>query len=156
MVSSQFKVLCEQLSKFFNLPGFTVIANGKFVGQKELTFQNLFSYGQTDKNWQKRALDWAEKAATTKKYSYFDVKKVATGGQSCGGSEAAWMAQDPRVGTVGIFNSGAFPASQMLSVPGLADNGMFNTPNGSTFKIPAFFFLGGPTDVAYENVRCRL
>jgi hypothetical protein len=37
---------------------------------------------------------------------------------------------------------------------GLTANGVprMDGPAGDKFNIPAFFFIGGPTDIAYENV----
>jgi len=61
----------------------------------------------------------------------------AAAGQSCGGGETYGVSHDPRVKVLGIFNSGGM---------GAVGN---NAPN--TFTKPIFYFLGGPSDLAYQN-----
>jgi hypothetical protein len=139
--------------------GITVLVNGKPVDPETLTYNSLRSHGQSNRTWLKRALDWAETQSKTEKWAHLDLSKVAAGGQSCGGFEAAVMSQDPRVKTVGIFNSGSFdfknlpklpPGVTLPKLPAGAPN--MDGPKGDQFNIPAFFFIGGPTDIAYENV----
>lgn len=70
-------------------------------------------------------------------FAQADVTKIAAAGMSCGGLEALDMKDEPRVGHIGVFNSGYRQ----------------NTERASTIKKPTFFFLGGTSDIAYENVR---
>lgn len=67
-----------------------------------------------------------------------DASRIAVAGQSCGGTQAyAIVNKDPRITAIGIFNSGMINATD-------------TTPD--LVKVPIFFFLGGPTDIAYANV----
>jgi dienelactone hydrolase len=57
----------------------------------------------------KAAIDWAERESTragSPLNGKIDTKKVAVMGQSCGGALALTLGGDPRVGTIGVFNSG--------------------------------------------------
>ena len=57
----------------------------------------------------KAAVDWAEhenSRAGSPLNGKIDTKKVAVMGQSCGGALALTLGGDPRVGTIGVFNSG--------------------------------------------------
>jgi hypothetical protein len=134
------------------------------------------SAGQTlNENQMGLAIDWAEKQKGTKEWGHLDLSKIAAGGQSCGGLEAAVMALDKRVTTIGIFNSGSRIASmsgggKSGGIGGLMGKlmgggkgtggkgkGMMGglpipnggkIPNGSAFKVPTFYFLGGPSDAS--------
>jgi dienelactone hydrolase len=57
----------------------------------------------------KAAIDWAEHESTragSPLNGKIDTKKVAVMGQSCGGILSVTLGGDPRVGTIGVFNSG--------------------------------------------------
>lgn len=57
----------------------------------------------------KAAVDWADKENTragAPLNGKIDTKKVAVMGQSCGGALALTLGGEPRVGTIGVFNSG--------------------------------------------------
>lgn len=89
------------------------------------------------------AIDWVVANAGQGKYAHVDASRIAVWGQSCGGLEAySAGAQDGRVGHLGIFNSGQLTEEESLAV-------------ASNITKPIFYFLGGPTDVAYENVSKR-
>lgn len=81
------------------------------------------------------ALDFVNKTRTSI-YAQADLTKIAAAGMSCGGLEALDMKDEPRVGHIGVFNSGY----------------RADTARATTIKKPTFFFLGGPSDIAYENV----
>ncbi|KAL4936395.1 hypothetical protein BDV06DRAFT_227938 [Aspergillus oleicola] len=122
--------------------GYIVIANGPPNGDGDTTAQMM-----TD------AIDWAEgqtSSSTESIYSDIDLGAIAVAGQSCGGLETYQMRDDERVRFLGIFNSG-FIADGSFS--GLPDDGpMLEAPETiSEVHKPVFYFLGGPTDVAYPN-----
>ena len=57
----------------------------------------------------RQAIDWAvaqNTQASSKFRGRIDTSKIAVAGQSCGGGLSTQLASDPRVTTVGIFNSG--------------------------------------------------
>jgi len=135
--------------------GVTVISNGiapKDRSAAPPSLMQALANGQTQKeNLMGHAIDWAEKQKGNPQWAHLDLTKIAAGGQSCGGMEAAAMALDKRVTTIGMFNSGS-------SIPGKGGKGGKGKglaipnggviPNGSAFKVPTFFFLGGPSDMS--------
>jgi hypothetical protein len=68
--------------------GVTIFANGKpEPNYKNLTIANLSKFGQSSSERMRQAIDWAEKASKTSKWSHLDLTRIAAGGQSCGGTE---------------------------------------------------------------------
>ena len=130
----------------------------------KLTYNSLRTYPQSKREDMKIALDWAEKQASNPNYSHFDLSRVAAGGQSCGGLETSVMSKDSRIGeTLGFFNpvpgNFEFNSGMMKGIQGKMPRGidpgtLLATPDASTFKVPAFYFLGCPTDIACPNVSC--
>lgn len=84
------------------------------------------------------------------RYQNVDASKIAAAGQSCGGLETYTMRNDSRVSYLGIFNSGFL---QNVPKGALPANIVVEPPSTITqVHKPVFYFLGGPTDVAYPNV----
>lgn len=109
--------------------GFLVIANGRPGG-----------FGSTDSRMLTEAIDWAiaENSRRTSKYhGRIDTTKVAVMGQSCGGIETYEVAADPRLTTTVLWNSGLLDDSRNHLLQRL--------------RVPIAYFIGGPTDIAYEN-----
>ncbi|KAK0614439.1 hypothetical protein B0T14DRAFT_309274 [Immersiella caudata] len=84
-------------------------------------------------------LDWVTKHAGKGNYSHVDASRLAVAGMSCGGIQAYAVQHDPRVTAIGIFNSGI--RNQTEEAMSLADR----------ITKPIFYFIGGPTDIAYPN-----
>jgi hypothetical protein len=85
------------------------------------------------------AIDWAFKNPAAAKYN-IDTERISTSGQSCGGLQAIHIgAQDSRVKLITVFNSGSLNAKDSSMV--------------KQVKTPIGYFLGGPSDIAYKNVR---
>lgn len=109
--------------------GFLVIANGRPGG-----------FGRTDAAMLTEAIDWAV-AENTRLFSPYrgklDTDKIAVMGQSCGGLETYEVADDPRITTTVLWNSG------LLSD---RDNHLL-----TRLHAPIAYFTGGPTDIAYAN-----
>jgi hypothetical protein len=98
------------------------------------------------------AMDWAiaqNGAADSRWHKKIDTKKIAVSGMSCGGLQALEVAGDPRITTLGVFNSGLFRDA----VRGTAMPGMPQLDKTQLEKIhtPTLYLLGGQSDIAYEN-----
>jgi hypothetical protein len=108
--------------------GFFIMASGAPKGT-----------GRTTAKYMSDAITWIGSKAGSEKYAAVDPTRIAAAGMSCGGIEAYEMNSNDKVSFIGIFNSGLLQ----------------NTTNIANIKKPVFFFLGGPSDIAYENVsRC--
>lgn len=92
--------------------------------------------GETTSKWMTHSIDWVVKHAGKGKYATVDAKRIVAAGQSCGGLEAYDQKNDPRIRGLGIFNSGL----------------RNNTNAVANITKPVFYFMGGPTDIAYANV----
>jgi hypothetical protein len=85
------------------------------------------------------AIDWLEAEAAdadSRFHGRVDVSNVAAMGMSCGGLMSYGASDDPRVATVGIWNSGLFEA----------DHDLYNAIHGSVIIV-----TGGESDIAYAN-----
>ena len=96
------------------------------------------------------AIDWAVAQNEAEGSPYFgkvDTAHVAVSGMSCGGLQALEVAGDPRVTTVGVFNSGILPSPRggMPGMPSLAKDQL------ADLHSPTLYLLGGESDIAYEN-----
>lgn len=86
-----------------------------------------------------KAIDWAMAGANNGTYGTPDLEHIAAMGQSCGGLEAYSASyHDPRVKLTVLFDSGLLDVSKTYLLEG--------------FKSPIMYILGGPLDIAYENV----
>ena len=109
--------------------GILVIASGTPGGQ-----------GSTTPDMMREAIDWVVQNAGQGNWANIDASHIAAAGMSCGGTEAYAQNQDERVSAFGIFNSGTLDPSQTDATL-------------DAINVPIFYFLGGPTDIAYGNVR---
>lgn len=119
----------ENILTEFASHGFLVIANGRPGGS-----------GSTDSEMLIDAVDWAvaENSRLGSKYrGRIDTTKIAVMGQSCGGIETIEVADDPRITTTVIWNSGLLRSTQK--------------PLLRRLHAPIAYFIGGPTDIAYRN-----
>lgn len=95
------------------------------------------------------AIDWAvrENGRVGSPFAgHIATDEIAVSGWSCGGLQALSAAQDPRVKTAvimnsGFFNDGANPIEGVVS-----DKALLNSLHGSVLYV-----LGGPTDIAAAN-----
>jgi dienelactone hydrolase len=86
------------------------------------------------------ALDWMEKEAKDSKsrfYQKVDTGRVAAMGMSCGGLMSYGASADPRIATVGIWNSGMFDPKDQKIIDGIHSSVIIVT--------------GGESDIAYAN-----
>jgi hypothetical protein len=96
------------------------------------------------------AIDWALAENQRRGSPYFgriDPAQVALSGWSCGGLQALAVANDPRVKTVVMQNTGVLNSGPNTTIPGmdLTKDALAN------FHTPVLYILGGPPDIAYEN-----
>jgi dienelactone hydrolase len=105
--------------------GFIIFASGAPGGS-----------GTTTTKMMNDSLAFIISKAGSGKYAQVDTTTVAAAGYSCGGLEALDLKDDPRLGYIGVFDSGYLQ----------------NQERATTIKKPVFYFLGGSTDVAYANV----
>jgi len=105
--------------------GFVILASGPPRGN-----------GSTTSKYMSDAITWISSKAGSGAYAAADPTRISAAGMSCGGLEAYDMNENAKVSYIGIFNSGYRQ----------------NTTAIARIKKPVFFFLGGPSDIAYENV----
>ncbi|WP_159942112.1 MULTISPECIES: alpha/beta hydrolase [unclassified Nocardiopsis] len=119
----------ENILTEFASHGFLVIANGRPGGT-----------GSTDAEMLTEAIDWAV-AENTRLFSPYrgrlDTGSIAVMGQSCGGLETYEVADDPRIDTTVLWNSGLLTDR---------DNHLL-----TRLHAPIAYFTGGPGDIAYAN-----
>jgi dienelactone hydrolase len=116
--------------------GFMAIANGAPAGTAG---GGMRMGGQTKMTAMAESLNWTMKGGSDGKFGQVDSSKIAVGGQSCGGLEAYSASyHDDRVKTTLILNSGVIDAQKVYLLQEL--------------KAPVAMFIGGPKDIAYENV----
>ena len=87
------------------------------------------------------AIDWLEaenKSRNSRFFGKVDVEHVAAMGMSCGGLMSYGASSDPRVSTVGIWNSGLFEDAR--------NAGIYAGIHGSVIIV-----TGGESDIAYAN-----
>lgn len=128
------KVLSEIASH-----GYIVIA----IGALQMTFDDR-PHGQAEATMLIDAIDWISAQSKNKDSEYFnnvDINKVATGGQSCGGAQVLFVADDPRIKTSIMFNTGM----GNMTMAGASTESLKNLHNSIVY------IIGGESDVAYAN-----
>jgi hypothetical protein len=86
-----------------------------------------------------QAIDWIAKEGTDKAsrfYQKVETGRVAAMGMSCGGLMSYGASADPRVATVGIWNSGLIQPDEKIF---------------AGLHSPVIIVTGGETDIAYAN-----
>ncbi|MFE5243865.1 MULTISPECIES: poly(ethylene terephthalate) hydrolase family protein [unclassified Streptomyces] len=120
----------ENILTEFASHGFLVIASGVPGGS-----------GRTSSDMLIEAVDWAVAAASDPDSRFrgrIDTSRIAVMGQSCGGLETMEIADDPRIDTTVMWNSGLMSRlDKRIQLPRL--------------HAPIAYFIGGPDDIAYEN-----
>ena len=124
--------------------GFLVVAIGPMPEEGEMRRERSASSQLLD------AIDWAiaqNGSPDSPYYDKVDTSNIAVSGMSCGGLQTLEVAPDPRITTVGVFNSGLFsnPNGGMPGMPAL--------PKAQLEKLhsPTLYLLGGESDIAYNN-----
>ncbi|KAK4228732.1 hypothetical protein QBC38DRAFT_361268 [Podospora fimiseda] len=96
--------------------------------------------GQTSAALMTRGIDWVFSQEAKQRYPFLETSRIAVAGMSCGGVEAYNAgANDNRVSTIGIFNSGLLSVQDSERI-------------ARNLRKPTFFFMGGQSDIAYGNV----
>jgi hypothetical protein len=99
------------------------------------------------------ALDWADaeaKRAGSPLNGKIATNQMSVMGQSCGGFMSIELGADPRVGTIGVFNSG-------VNAPGgqAAPGARATTDALASLHGPVLFINGGEVDFMYEPSRAN-
>ena len=113
-----------------------LLANGVPGGQDNPN--RIGEMSNPDASFHLQALGWIMEGGGVEAYANADTSRIAAVGQSCGGIQAYSVVGDECVTALGIFNSEIIDASDPLL---------------STITKPVFYFFGGPTDIAYKNMR---
>jgi hypothetical protein len=96
------------------------------------------------------AIDWALAENERTGSAYFgriDARQVALSGWSCGGLQALRVANDPRVRTLVLHNTGILNGGPNTTIPGMD----LTKDALKAVHSPAIYILGGPADIAYPN-----
>jgi hypothetical protein len=96
------------------------------------------------------AIDWAlaENRRTSSPYhGRIDPAQVALSGWSCGGLQALRVANDPRVRTVVMHNTGVLNEGPSTAIPGMD----LTKAALENLHTPVIYIMGGPSDIAYAN-----
>ncbi|MCX7175940.1 MAG: alpha/beta hydrolase [Proteobacteria bacterium] len=97
------------------------------------------------------AIDWAQAENLRHGRPYYgklDPARIAVMGMSCGGLQALDTAHDPRVTTLGVWNSGTYNDDKRAMEIAAAKA----TKAGlKTLRIPTIYVTGDPSDVAFAN-----
>lgn len=99
------------------------------------------------------ALDWAEAEngrAGSPLRGKIDTSQMAVMGQSCGGFLSVALGADPRVDTIGVFNSGVQPASPNAATPAAATTDTLLQVHG-----PIMFINGHEVDFMMATSRAN-
>ena len=96
------------------------------------------------------AIDWAIAQNSDPNSPYYQkiaTDKISVSGMSCGGLQTLEVAGDPRISTIGVFNSGVLgnPGGGMPGMPQVTKDQLKN------IKVPTLYLLGGKSDIAYGN-----
>lgn len=97
------------------------------------------------------AIDWAltENArAGSRWHGRIADRRIAVMGQSCGGLQALDAARDPRVSTLGVWNSGLFADDRRTW--GIAASQATKAGLGA-LRLPTLYVTGEPSEVAFQN-----
>jgi dienelactone hydrolase len=121
--------------------GYIILANGPPGSRPPKNLGELTQLQMTPQNKVSDLVDsikWALDGEGSK-YGTIDTTKIATGGQSCGGTEALSAAyHNDNVKLTFVVNSGVLnPTARPLL---------------NEFKYPIAWFNGGPKDIAFKNV----
>jgi len=111
--------------------GYVIAADGPASGGSMAT--------QSQVQTMRDSLEWAFKG-NAKKYGDVDLDRVATAGHSCGGLESMSTAyHDDRVKRIMLFDISIFQDDRRYLL--------------QEIKVPVAWFVGGPGDMGYTNVR---
>ena len=97
------------------------------------------------------AIDWAQAENARPGSPYqgrLATEQIAVMGMSCGGLQALDAAHDPRVKTLGVWNSGTYDDDKRaLEIAGAK----VSKADLKTLRTPAIYITGDPSDVAFAN-----
>lgn len=121
--------------------GYVIVA----IGELQMTVEERVHQHTPDDELLK-ALEWISMQANTQGTDYHqnvDLSKIAAGGQSCGGAQTFRVADDSRIKTYLIVNSGMGD----MTMAGASTKSLENLHG------EIIYIVGGESDVAYQNAR---
>jgi hypothetical protein len=138
----------------------TIASHGFLVITTAGATQRAGSPGSVTAGDLKAAIDWAEREnsrAGSPLYGKIETRRVAVMGQSCGGFLAITLGADPRVSTIGVFNSGVAEHdwhTMFTILPGPPHAAALKSLHGPVLLINGGDpdFMKGPSRAAYEAI----
>jgi dienelactone hydrolase len=133
--------------------GYLVIASGRILsgpGAPPVETRTAGQQPRTAASDLTDAIDWAlaENQRTGSPYfGRIDANQIALAGWSCGGLQALRVADDPRVRTVLMHNTGVLNGGPNTTIPGMD----LTKDALAKFHTPVIYIMGGPSDIAYAN-----
>lgn len=131
--------------------GYLVIASGTILNGPGVVVPDPLPeyHNGTTPEQMTEAIDWAA-AENAREGGELENRiaadQIAASGHSCGGLQAILVAEDPRVDTAVIMNSGIY------NDEGPGRSGMvIKKAHLEKLHAPMLYILGGPTDMAYPN-----
>lgn len=125
--------------------GFLVVATGYFPETDERYMGPMSTVEQ-----QIEGIDWVFSINEDQNSPYYhriDTQNIALAGMSCGGLQTLANAEETRIKTMMICNSGLF-TDRGTAVPNMP---MPWKDDLMKIHTPIMYLLGGPEDIAYEN-----
>jgi hypothetical protein len=130
-------------------PGGIYNGPGKTQAPPRPADTNIENYAPTHPEQLRAAIDWAlaENARPgSRYYGRIDPTAIAISGYSCGGLQVLEVADDARVSTAVMMNTGLFVDGETRMA------GMVGTKSLlADLHFPTLYVLGGETDIAYAN-----
>lgn len=134
--------------------GYLVVAGGRILSGPGAPIQEDTDSQRrrTTHESLREAIDWALAENTDPDspfHNRIDPEQIALSGYSCGGVQVNHMADDPRVRTLVMHNTGIINDPTDLEIP--IKEMQLGKEALAKIHTPVIYILGGESDIAYEN-----